>query len=71
MKGSHIIERLSKRVPDSIENRSRGPYRRLGKAGFLHEYIQQLNTDGYHGAAFESDTSAKAIDACRDAGIPL
>jgi hypothetical protein len=46
-------------------------YEDLTKKGFLHEYIQQLNTDGYHGAAFEFEASANAIDACQDAAIPM
>jgi hypothetical protein len=36
-------------------------YERLGKVGFLQEYIQQIAAHGYLNAAFELEAEAKAI----------
>jgi hypothetical protein len=44
-------------------------YERLGREGFLQEYIQQIAVHGYQNAPFEQEAEAKAINACRDAGI--
>src|SRR5262249_58136775 len=44
-------------------------YERLGREGFLQEYIQQIAAHGYLNAPFEREAEAKAIKACRDAGI--
>jgi hypothetical protein len=44
-------------------------YERLGREGFLQEYIQQIAAHGYPDAPFELEAEAKAIKACRDAGV--
>ena len=44
-------------------------YERLGREGFLQEYIQQIAAHGYLNAPFEQEAEAKAERACRDAGI--
>ena len=44
-------------------------YERLGREGFLQEYIQQIVVHGYLKAPFELDAEAKATKACRDAGV--
>src|SRR5262249_51616475 len=44
-------------------------YERLGKVGFLEEYIQQIAAHGYRNAPFELEAEAKATKACRDAGV--
>jgi hypothetical protein len=44
-------------------------YERLGKIGFLQEYIQQIAAHGYPNAPFELEAEAEAIKACRDAGV--
>ena len=38
-------------------------YERLGKEGFLREYIQQIDERGYHDAPFELEAEAKAVEA--------
>jgi hypothetical protein len=44
-------------------------YERLGREGFLQEYIQQIAAYGYQKAPFELEAEAKSIKACRDAGL--
>jgi hypothetical protein len=44
-------------------------YERLGREGFLQEYIQQIAAHGYPNAPFELEAEAKSIKACRDAGV--
>jgi hypothetical protein len=44
-------------------------YERLGREGFLEEYIRQIAEHGYLNAPLELEAEAKAIKACRDAGI--
>ena len=44
-------------------------YERLGREGFLQEYIQQIAVHGYLKAPFELDAETKATKACRDAGV--
>ena len=44
-------------------------YERLGREGFLQEYIQQIAAREYPNAPFELEAEAKAIKACRDAGV--
>jgi hypothetical protein len=44
-------------------------YERLGREGFLQEYIQQIAAHGYPNAPFELEAEAKAVKACRDAGV--
>ena len=44
-------------------------YERLGREGFLQEYIQQIAAYGYLNAPFEQEAEAKATKACRDAGV--
>jgi hypothetical protein len=44
-------------------------YERLGKEGFLQEYMQQIAAHGYLDAPFELEAEAKAIKVCRDAGV--
>jgi hypothetical protein len=44
-------------------------YERLGKVGFLQEYIQQIAARGYLNAPFELEAEAKAVEACREAGV--
>ena len=44
-------------------------YERLGREGFLREYIQQIAARGYPNAPFEQEAEAKSIKACRDAGV--
>ena len=46
-------------------------YERLGKEGFLKEYIRQIDVHGYHNAPCEIEAEAKAVEACREAGISL
>lgn len=46
-------------------------YERLGTEGFLREYIQQLAAHGYQSAPFELEAEAKAVKACRDAGLRI
>ena len=44
-------------------------YERLGREGFLQEYIQQIAAHGYLNAPFELEAEAKATQACRDVGV--
>ena len=44
-------------------------YERLGREGFLQEYIQQIAAREYPNAPFELEAEAKDIKACRDAGV--
>jgi len=44
-------------------------YERLGKVGFLQEYIQRIAAHGYPNAPFELEAEAKATRACRCAGL--
>ena len=44
-------------------------YEHLGRERFLQEYIQQIATYGYLNAPFELEAEAKAVKACRDAGV--
>jgi hypothetical protein len=44
-------------------------YERLGREGFLQEYMQQIATHGYLNAPFEKEAEAEAARACRDAEI--
>ena len=44
-------------------------YERLGREGFLQEYIQQIATHGYQNAPFELEAEGKAVKACHDAGV--
>jgi hypothetical protein len=44
-------------------------YERLGREGFLQEYIQQTAAHGYLNAPFELEAETKAVKACRDAGV--
>ena len=44
-------------------------YERLGREGFLREYIQQIAAHGYLNAPFELEAEARAIRACRDVGV--
>jgi hypothetical protein len=44
-------------------------YERLGKVGFLQEYIKQIAADGYLNAPFEQEAEAEAIKACRGSGV--
>src|SRR5215470_11664110 len=44
-------------------------YERLGREGFLQEYIQQIAAHGYLNAPFELEAEAKSAKACRDAGV--
>ena len=46
-------------------------YERLGREGFLQEYIQQIAAHGYLDAPFELEAEAKATKACRDAVNPF
>ena len=46
-------------------------YERLGREGFLQEYIQQIAAHGYQNAPFEQEAEAKSIKAWRDAGVLL
>jgi hypothetical protein len=46
-------------------------YERLGREGFLQEYIQQIAAHGYQNAPFELEAEAKAAKACHDAGVHL
>jgi hypothetical protein len=39
-------------------------YERLGREGFLEEYIQQIAAPGYLNAPFELEAEAKASNAC-------
>jgi len=39
-------------------------YERLGREGFLQEYIQQIAAHGYLNAPFELEPEAKACNAC-------
>jgi hypothetical protein len=39
-------------------------YERLGREGFLQEYIQQIAAHGYADAPFELEAEAKASNAC-------
>ena len=41
-------------------------YERLGREGFLQEYIQQIAAHGYLNAPFELEAEAKSVKACRD-----
>jgi hypothetical protein len=41
-------------------------YERLGREGFLQEYVQQIAAHGYLDAPFELEAEAKAIQACWD-----
>ena len=44
-------------------------YERLGREGFLQEYIQQIAAHGYLNAPFELEAEAKATKACQYAGV--
>jgi hypothetical protein len=44
-------------------------YERLGREGFLQEYIQQIAAYGYLNSPFELEAEAKSIKAWRDAGV--
>ena len=44
-------------------------YERLGREGFLQEYIQQIAAHGYPDAPFELEAEAKSIKACQVAGV--
>jgi hypothetical protein len=44
-------------------------YERLGREGFLEEYIRQIAEHGYQNAPFELEADTKADKACRDAKI--
>jgi hypothetical protein len=44
-------------------------YERLGREGFLQEYMQQIATHGYLNSPFEKEAEAEASRACRDAEI--
>ena len=44
-------------------------YERLGREGFLQQYIQQIAAHGYPNAPFELEAEAKAIQARPDAGV--
>jgi hypothetical protein len=44
-------------------------YERLGREGFLQEYIQQIAAHGYLDAPFELEAEANTTKACRDAGV--
>jgi len=44
-------------------------YERLGREGFLQEYIQQIAAHGYQNAPFELEAEAEAVKACCNAGI--
>jgi hypothetical protein len=44
-------------------------YERLGREGFLQQYIQQVAAHGYPDTPFELEAEAKAIKACPDAGV--
>jgi hypothetical protein len=44
-------------------------YERLGRERFLQEYIQQIAEHGCPDAPFELEAEAKAVKACRDAGV--
>jgi hypothetical protein len=44
-------------------------YERLGREGFLQEYIQQIAAHGYLNAPFEQEAEAKVTMAYRDAGV--
>ena len=44
-------------------------YERLGREGFLQEYIRQIAAHGYLNAPFELEAEAKAIKAYRDTGV--
>ena len=44
-------------------------YERLGREGFLQEYIQQIAAYGYRLPPFELEVEAEALKACRNAGI--
>ena len=46
-------------------------YERFGIEAFLWEYIQQLAKYGYQSAPFEIEAEAKAVKACRDAGLRI
>jgi len=46
-------------------------YERLGREGFLQEYIQQIAAHGYLNAHFVLEAEAKSVEACRDAGVHL
>ena len=46
-------------------------YERLGREGFLQEYIQQIAAHGYQNAPFELEAEAKSIKAFRDAEFVL
>jgi hypothetical protein len=44
-------------------------YERLGREGFLREYIRQIAAHGYLNAPFEQEAEAEAIKACRATGV--
>jgi hypothetical protein len=44
-------------------------YERLGREGFLQEYIQRIAAYGYQLAPFELEAEAEAVKACSNAGI--
>ena len=44
-------------------------YERLGREGFLQQYIQQIAANGYLNAPFELQAEARASNAWHDAGV--
>ena len=44
-------------------------YERLGREGFLQQYIQQIAAHGYPDAPFELEAEARASNAWHDAGV--
>jgi hypothetical protein len=44
-------------------------YERLGREGFLQQYIQQIAAHGYLDAPFELEAEAKSVKAWHDAGV--
>jgi hypothetical protein len=44
-------------------------YERLGREGFLQQYIQQIAAHGYLNAPFELEAEAKSVKAWHDAGV--
>jgi hypothetical protein len=44
-------------------------YERLGREGFLQEYIRQIAAHGYQNAPFELEAEAVAVKACSNGGI--
>jgi len=44
-------------------------YERLGREGFLQQYIQQIAAHGYPDTPFKLEAEAKAVKGCRAAGV--